>query len=186
MPRTTLAEPFPVNPRWAVERAVRDARMPLPAKCIMLVMLSHLPNGSLCLGEFSPGTRRLADETGADRHTVILHLALLAEHGWLSARTRRGCRPQYTLNAGESFTDRGGVKKRTSGGAENDTTGGVKKRTTYRPVTDQSTDKESQDPFSRELVLAPHGRRSAYAAQTSEVVRKSAPPPADLLAGLEL
>lgn len=192
MPRITLANDVsPVNPRWAVERAVREARMPMPAKCVMMVLLSHLPNGSLCLGEFSPGTRRLADETGADRHTVILHLALLAEHGWLSARVRKGCRPQYTLSAGEGFTDRGGVKKRTSGGAENATSSGVKKRTTYRPATNQETDlREDQDHLSGEETDGT-GRRPAHTSEDPcEVVRFFTPPhPLDveaLLAGIDL
>jgi hypothetical protein len=187
--------------------------MPLPGKCVMYALLSHLGDSSLDLGpKFSPHLRQLAAETGADPHTVVRYIALLEEHGWLTAHKRRGCRTRYVVSAGLDFTDK--ARSRTPPGdatdhitsagagdrgsdatdhigsdATNHNTGDATDRITYRPSTVQKTDQGSK-PASAEIETgtesqsAEPGRRPANTQEADRgVMRSVASLPAEPVAG---
>ena len=116
MPRMSSASTSPVvpasgNPRWALEAAVKAARVPAPAKLILLDLMTCLGASSLDLGKWSPGMRRLAAETCLNIHTVVRYVALLEAHGWLTSRKQRGRRAEYALSAGRDFEDSAKVRK---------------------------------------------------------------------------
>ncbi len=91
------------NPRWPLETAVLAAGIPPIGKLVMLTLLARTPRDSLDLGKWSPGIRRLAEQTGLKPHTVIKYLDLLAEHGWLAVRKQQGLRTRYVLSTGQAF-----------------------------------------------------------------------------------
>jgi hypothetical protein len=144
--------------KWALESAVIDTSIPPPAKLIMLVLLARTGPGSLDLGRFSPGTRRLADQTGMKRETLLKYLGLLEDHGWLAVRKSRGRRAEYILSEGRPFDVAkprkppvrgpkngttppvGGTNDGTITGPKNGTTTGPTDGTTTGP-TDGTTDK---------------------------------------------
>lgn len=152
MPRMSLADHSPVvsaNPRWALERAVKAARIPAPAKLILFDLMTCLGPDSLDLGKWSPGMRRLTAETGLNNHTVVRYARLLEEHGWLSARKHKGRRTEYTLSAGRDFTDRASARKSNLPGvvslsnttvATTDNGGVVSGSNTFRTCPDQKSE----------------------------------------------
>jgi hypothetical protein len=89
--------------KWALETAVLGARIPPSGKLIMLVLLAKASPDSLDLGRYSPGTRKLAEQTGLKTDTVTKYLGLLEQHSWLTARKRPGKRAEYALSEGRAF-----------------------------------------------------------------------------------
>jgi DNA-binding transcriptional MocR family regulator len=159
MPRVSSAhEVSQDKPRYALERHIRDtARIPPLAKLVMYDLLSRLPVGTLDLGpKYSPKMDRLATATGMNRHTVEKYLTLLAEHGWLTARKRSGCKTLYVLSHGKDFSDKGRVSnlpgsktmaQLSHGGVAGLSHGSEAQLShAYRPLTVEKTDQaEDQD-----------------------------------------
>jgi DNA-binding transcriptional ArsR family regulator len=96
------------NPKWALEKTVRDkAKMPPNAKYIMLVLLTFLDkdNGNgLEIGKFSPSIRKLASITGLNKSTVEEHVRLLIQQGWVTRSVVDRNKVRYTLAEGRSFS----------------------------------------------------------------------------------
>lgn len=93
--------------RFDVERAVEASALGPIGRHIILFLCTRMMAGSTLIPrEHSPSLTRLAAGTGWDRRTVMRHLALLEQSGWLirhrpdphAARTRHA-RTSYTVLA---------------------------------------------------------------------------------------
>jgi hypothetical protein len=149
----------PVNLRWSLERQVKAARIPAPAKLIMFTLMTCLGPASLDLGKWSPGMRKLAAETSLNIHTVVRYVALLESHDWLSRRLSKGRRTEYVLSSGREFTEPGKPGNLPGVATPSNTTVATGGNTTvatpsntFRTCSDQETDlsHEQDQVFSEE------------------------------------
>jgi DNA-binding Lrp family transcriptional regulator len=91
--------------RWDVEQAVMSSDLPAPSRLVVLVLLTHVTNGTLLIPtEYAPSLTDLARETGLSRSVVADHLNRLEAAGWVERRrptTRQalaaGARTSYRI-----------------------------------------------------------------------------------------
>jgi len=70
--------------RFDVERAIERSDLPPIGRHIILVLCGRMMQGSTLIPrEFSPSLTRLAAGTGWDRRTIMRHLTVLENKGWL-------------------------------------------------------------------------------------------------------
>lgn len=90
--------------RYDVERAVEQSDLAPIGRHIILLLCSRMTQGSTLIPrEYSPSLTRLARGTGWDRRTIMRHLTLLEEAGWL-LRHRPDPHAARTLHVRTAYT----------------------------------------------------------------------------------